>query len=73
MVSDPGFTFWTGELHICFSYEHVLDTQKVLKVMAVITLPLRWRLSEFDMGQTQNTLGELFIYMASALGMLLDG
>lgn len=30
-VSDPGFTFWTGDLYSCLSYEHVLDTQKVLR------------------------------------------
>lgn len=41
------------------------------EIMVVITLPPRWRLLEVYVGQTQKE--ELFIYMASALGMLLEG
>lgn len=41
------------------------------EIMVVITLPPRRRLLEVYVGQTQKE--ELFIYMASALGMLLEG
>ena len=43
------------------------------EIIVVITLSLRRRLLEVDVGQTQNTWEELFVCMTSALGMLVEG